>query len=198
LGLEHSSDPNALMFNEYRFPIESLQPDDIAGIQALYGNANGSTPPDEVPPPPVEPPTVSGCGPSGFGDADGDGIDDATEQFWLGTDPFNCDTDGDGLPDSEVFSGLDPRNPDTDFDGVSDGEEVAIGSNPFFPDQGSPTGIVAGYYLGQDSFGSRLEILVSPNGFAEGALTVPGPFGPVSIPLVGGADALGQLSLVSY
>jgi hypothetical protein len=60
-----------------------------------------------------------------------------------GTDPLNCDTDGDFLTDDfEVFDGFavtvptpdgstevragftDPTNPDTDFDGLADGEEL--------------------------------------------------------------------------
>ena len=43
-----------------------------------------------------------------------------------GTDPFNVDTDGDGLTDYEEVNvyGTDPLNPDTDFDGLTDYEEV--------------------------------------------------------------------------
>jgi len=70
-------------------------------------------------------------------DSDRDGAPDAVEPV-LGLDPFNPDSNGNGLPDGEedfdgdgapnaleVFLGLDPANPDTDGDGVPDGEEDA-------------------------------------------------------------------------
>ncbi|TAK57367.1 MAG: OmpA family protein, partial [Bacteroidetes bacterium] len=45
--------------------------------------------------------------------------------IWYRTDPFNPDTDGDGLRDSyEVLTfHTDPIRPDTDLDGLSDGDE---------------------------------------------------------------------------
>lgn len=67
-------------------------------------------------------------------DSDHDGLSDAEERV-LGTDPFNPDTDGDGLTDYDevkVF-GTDPKNPDTDGDGYKDGDEVAHGYNPKGP-----------------------------------------------------------------
>ncbi|XP_005998664.1 matrix metalloproteinase-20-like [Latimeria chalumnae] len=42
LGLDHSSDPNALMYPTYKYanPVDyHLPPDDVQGIQALYGKA---------------------------------------------------------------------------------------------------------------------------------------------------------------
>uniref|UniRef100_A0A8C6XMF6 Peptidase metallopeptidase domain-containing protein n=1 Tax=Naja naja TaxID=35670 RepID=A0A8C6XMF6_NAJNA len=54
LGLQHSSDLGALMFPIYQ-PMDpkalTLHPDDIAGIQSLYGDSSGSptTAPTEVP-----------------------------------------------------------------------------------------------------------------------------------------------------
>lgn len=58
-------------------------------------------------------------------DSDGDGLSDEFEKT-IGTDPFNPDTDGDGLTDfEEVRTFLtDPLNPDSDYDGLSDGAEV--------------------------------------------------------------------------
>jgi hypothetical protein len=55
-------------------------------------------------------------------DSDGDGLLDY-EEYLLGTDPLNPDTDGDGLPDGlEVHVyGTDPLNPDSDDDGCPDG-----------------------------------------------------------------------------
>ncbi len=54
-----------------------------------------------------------------FVDSDGDGIFDRDENV-LGTDPFNPDTDGDGIPDGEEV-GPDLNNPiDTNGDGIID------------------------------------------------------------------------------
>jgi OmpA family/Bacterial TSP3 repeat len=63
--------------------------------------------------------------PDGRQDSDGDGLADEEESM-KGTDPFNRDSDRDGLFDhAEVVTCLtDPLNPDSDFDGLSDGEEV--------------------------------------------------------------------------
>lgn len=45
-------------------------------------------------------------------DSDNDYLTDFEETTFTGTDPFNADSDGDGLPDGwEYFSGLDPLNP---------------------------------------------------------------------------------------
>ena len=72
-------------------------------------------------------------------DPDSDGLTNL-EEFNIGTDPSNSDTDGDGVPDGlevngYVWSGgafvadpngfiTDPLNPDTDGDGFLDGNEV--------------------------------------------------------------------------
>ncbi len=130
LGLEHTNDPNALMFPSYSGPHRFLGQDDIAGAQSLYGLA--SEPPErpEVPPDNETPPT------SGEQDSDGDGISDSDEILRTGTDPENPDSDRDGLSDGvEVLNRMNPLDPDMDHDGVNDGQEVADGSNPFFPDQ---------------------------------------------------------------
>lgn len=73
---------------------------------------------------------------SGPLDSDGDGLSDDYERQ-IGTDPFNPDTDGDGLTDGdEVLKyGTDPLNPDSDFDGLKDGAEVLkYKTNPLDPD----------------------------------------------------------------
>ena len=51
--------------------------------------------------------------------------DDMWQPAWC-TDPFNADTDFDGLSDSDEiwFTGTDPLNPDSDFDGVLDSEDA--------------------------------------------------------------------------
>ncbi|NLB54601.1 MAG: OmpA family protein [Lentisphaerae bacterium] len=58
-------------------------------------------------------------------DSDGDGLPDDFERK-IGTDPFNPDTDGDGLTDWEEFVVYftDPCRADTDYDGLTDGEEI--------------------------------------------------------------------------
>ena len=67
---------------------------------------------------------------NGFGDADGDGLNDREEYRHL-SDPSNPDTDSDGLLDGEEFSlRTDPLIPDTDNDGTPDAKEVAEGTNP--------------------------------------------------------------------
>jgi hypothetical protein len=82
------------------------------------------------------------------GDLDGDGTGDACDddldgdgltqerEAGLGTDPYNPDTDGDGLDDgSEVTVWrTSPLQADTDGDGLGDGVEVNAGSNPLKTD----------------------------------------------------------------
>ncbi len=58
-------------------------------------------------------------------DSDGDGLSDEHERR-IGTDPYDPDTDKDGLTDGQevLIYKTDPLNPDTDFDLLTDGEEV--------------------------------------------------------------------------
>ncbi|MFW0862140.1 MAG: hypothetical protein ACKKL6_00985 [Candidatus Komeilibacteria bacterium] len=67
-------------------------------------------------------------------DDDGDGITNEQE-LAIGTDPFNPDSDNDGLFDKEevVTYGTDPLNEDSDGDGYLDGAEVKAGYNPSGP-----------------------------------------------------------------
>ena len=136
LGLDHSDDPNALMYPSYSEPRRFLGQDDIAGVQSLYGLAAQPAESPESPPQDATPPPSAGT------DSDNDGISDDDEVLLTGTDPNNEDTDHDGLSDGvEVTYRMNPLDPDMDQDGVSDGQEVAQGSDPFFPDQaedGSP------------------------------------------------------------
>ena len=58
-------------------------------------------------------------------DSDGDGLLDSKESE-IGTEPYDPDTDKDGLTDGEEINTYktDPLNPDTDWDGLMDGPEV--------------------------------------------------------------------------
>lgn len=130
LGLDHSSDPNALMYPSYSGPHRFLDDDDIAGAQSLYGLASQPAPSPEAPPenaPAPQSPTV---------DSDDDGISNENEILKTGTDPNKKDTDGDGIGDGvEVLYRMNPLDADMDNDGVNDGDEIRQGTNPFFPDQ---------------------------------------------------------------
>ncbi|VAW41995.1 internalin, putative [hydrothermal vent metagenome] len=72
-------------------------------------------------------------------DSDGDGLLDGIEINTYNTDPLLSDSDGDGLDDAEELDQYqtDPTLADTDLDGTSDGDEVAAGSDPLrFQDDG--------------------------------------------------------------
>jgi alpha-tubulin suppressor-like RCC1 family protein len=67
-------------------------------------------------------------------DPDEDGLTNA-EEWLLGTDPFDADTNDDGILDGiAVASGMSATNPDMDFDSVLNGAERAQGTDPFNPD----------------------------------------------------------------
>jgi hypothetical protein len=136
LGLDHSPDPDAIMYASYSGPHRFLSDDDIAGIHAIYGVASAPNPAPQAPPVDVTPPPSQGQ------DSDADGISDQDEIRQTGTDPNKADSDGDGLGDGvEVYYHMNPLDPDMDKDGVNDGTEVQNGTDPFFPDQatGGPT-----------------------------------------------------------
>ena len=66
-------------------------------------------------------------------DSDGDGLTDGDEVQRYKTDPNKKDTDGDGIKDGDEVnkSKTDPTKKDTDGDGVSDGDEWLIyGTDP--------------------------------------------------------------------
>src|SRR5713226_1031088 len=71
-------------------------------------------------------------------DPDNDGLTNLQE-YQLGTDPNNADTDGDGMPDGwEVAHGLNPLDPndanlDTDGDGFTNLREYRLGTDPLDP-----------------------------------------------------------------
>jgi hypothetical protein len=64
-------------------------------------------------------------------DSDNDGLSDGDEVLVYGTNPFKCDTDGDGLGDrEEVSQGTDPYRADMDRDGLQDDVEATLGCDP--------------------------------------------------------------------
>jgi alpha-tubulin suppressor-like RCC1 family protein len=65
-------------------------------------------------------------------DPDGDGLP-TWQELQIGTDPYNPDTNGDGLPDG-LFDVIDPLNLDHDADGVINALERQIGTDPFNSD----------------------------------------------------------------
>jgi Tol biopolymer transport system component/uncharacterized membrane protein len=71
-------------------------------------------------------------------DTDIDGLMDGEEVFQTGTNPLNADSDADGLKDGdEVRLRTNPLNADTDADSSRDGDEVRLGTNPLIPDTDS-------------------------------------------------------------
>ena len=85
-------------------------------------------------------------------DSDGDGLPDWLEEL-IGTDPYNPDTDGDGLTDGEEYwiYFTDPLNPDTDFDGLRDGAEAHVyGTDPLNPDTDGG-GVLDGHEVIEDA-----------------------------------------------
>ncbi|MGD9781248.1 MAG: LamG-like jellyroll fold domain-containing protein [Kiritimatiellia bacterium] len=72
------------------------------------------------------------------GDADGDGLDNGDE-WGLGTDPRDADSDGDGLNDDaeSAVHGTDPLDPDTDGDGMRDDWEITHGTDALADDAGA-------------------------------------------------------------
>lgn len=67
-------------------------------------------------------------------DPDHDGLTNLQE-FLLGTDPHNPDTDGDGLSDGDEVNiyHTNPLVADTDGDGIPDGVEILTGTDPLNP-----------------------------------------------------------------
>src|SRR5204863_8736990 len=73
-----------------------------------------------------------------------DGLKDGEEMRFgvdgVHTDPFDADSDDDGLPDGDEVSvhGTDPSRGDSDGDGVQDGTELGVTTPVADPDGGGP------------------------------------------------------------
>ncbi|MCZ6794801.1 MAG: IPT/TIG domain-containing protein, partial [Planctomycetota bacterium] len=132
-------------------------------------------------------------------DADADGLSNAGE-LARDTDPFDDDTDGDGLLDGAetgtgIFvdvsdTGTDPLNPDSDGDGVSDGDEISRGGFPTdpasVPSGLSPVRVTAvSPASGPATGGTTLR--VSGRGFVDGETSV--TVGGVAAPAVTFVDS---------
>jgi hypothetical protein len=75
-----------------------------------------------------------GNGSSATEDPDEDGLTNQ-EEWALGTDPYEADTNGDGIVDgAAAASGESALEPDMDGDGVLNTVEIAQGTDPFNPD----------------------------------------------------------------
>lgn len=76
-------------------------------------------------------------------DSDSDGLIDGDEINIYGTDPLLPDTDNDSLTDlAEIEQHqTDPTLTDTDLDGASDGEEIVAGTNPLKYQAGGETAV---------------------------------------------------------
>jgi hypothetical protein len=73
VGLDHSSDPNALMYPVATGTITGLGQDDVAAIQALYGPPDGNRPDQNIPQAPA---------PTGGEQASGTITDDNPYEIW--------------------------------------------------------------------------------------------------------------------
>jgi MYXO-CTERM domain-containing protein len=74
-------------------------------------------------------------------DSDGDGLEDTRERE-IGTDPFDADSDDDGIDDGTEVTGMlgtDPLDADTDDDGLGDGLEDADHNGVRAPGETDPT-----------------------------------------------------------
>lgn len=84
---------------------------------------------DVVAPDALDPLYVAPAPPQTPVDSDGDGLTDGDETAIYGTDPYNPDSNGNGVPDG--YEGLD-----SDHDGVGDWHEIYVyGTDPLVADQ---------------------------------------------------------------
>lgn len=201
LGLDHLPAQSAVMFADDNGQTGTLQADDIAYAQRLYGSRDGTIRPEAAAAPPATDAAASRTAPTtSLPDADGDGLDDATERFALGTNPAAGDGDGDGLGDGvEAVAGLEPRDADSDGDGTSDGDEFDGDGNAFRPDFANPGDVSAlvGKYTGSDSNGAAIESTIAADGSVTGKISLM-MFGfAEDLALLGAANNQGRAELVT-
>ncbi len=104
-------------------------------------------------------------------DSDVDGLTNETETA-LGTNPYNADSDGDGLSDGDEVNthSTNPKIPDTDGDGYNDGQEVQMGTDPHDPNsprvpggcQGASAASNATPFSGQTPSRNSVRFLLDP------------------------------------
>lgn len=118
--------------------------------------------------------------PDPLADYDGDGLTNQQE-VELGTDPWDIDSDDDGLRDLEesLRGGTSPVVTDSDGGGEADGAEVYAGLDPLFPDDDrvggeirAPQWIAAGQPLltswrVSGFSGARFQVALQPAGVTE-------------------------------
>ncbi|UCZ53528.1 VWA domain-containing protein [Bacillus shivajii] len=108
-------------------------------------------------------------------DFSGDGLTNL-EEYQHGTDPWNSDTDNDGLTDYEEIHiyGTDPLNPDTSGNGLLDGSEVRLGFDPLLKDTNGNGVIDSEELLVQEVEIENLEEVHTDDNVALPSLTIKG------------------------
>ena len=132
--IEGLSDNNkVLLTGGQKSPAEWVVGDVVSGSSFAY-NSNGDL---SILKSTLTITSISSEPPNDIIDSDGDGLPDNIE-IDIGTDPFDADTDDDGLVDGNAGSEdlnadgvvdpgeTDPNNPDTDGDGIKDGTERGL------------------------------------------------------------------------
>lgn len=202
LGLEHLPNTDAVMFANDNGQSGTLTQADITAVQALYGSRDGTVMAQPRSAPPTSDTAASRTAPTTtLPDADGDGLDDATEQYVLGTNPNSTDSDADGVADGvEAVAGLDPNDTDSDGDGTSDGVEFDGASNAFRPDFATPGDVsgLVGTYAGADNKGAAINFVVAADGTVTGTISLSVLGFSENLSLIGAVKSTGTIEMVSY
>ncbi len=130
------------------------------------------------------------------GDPDDDGLTNEQE-LALGADPWNPDTDGDGLPDgvetgTGIFvsagnTGTSPIRADSDGDGFDDAAEIAAGTDPNDPDDlpaVGPLRVVAAGFNGE-AFEISVEGMIPSSSYVLAWSSNLSSFVPLGLPVTG-------------
>lgn len=201
LGLEHLPEMSAVMFANDAGQTGELGAPDIAAVQRLYGSRDGTVRPQARTAPPASDASVARTAPTTtLPDNDGDGLDNATERFVLGTNPDDDDSDDDGLGDGvEAFAGLDPEDGDSDGDGISDGDDLDGDTNAFLPDfaESGDVSAFVGDYAGEDDFGATLQFTIDEDGNVNGTVALTTLGFEEDLELIGAVNSDGVVEIVS-